>query len=225
MRRLALTAALAAFSCAEAVTPAPDLAPATHALETYFVDVGDARIRVAEAGAKTDAVVLLLHGGRFSSANWIELGTLEVLAAEGWRAVAVDLPGFGESSATEVGRADFLAALITTLGAERPVIVSPSFSGSFSLPFVTRSPARVAAFVPVGVAGSEAYLSSLAELELPTLVMWGEDDDSTPLETGRRLAETIPNAELAVFDGASHPCYLDCPDEFHGRLSAFLASL
>ena len=37
--------------------------------------------------------VLLLHGMRFSSQSWTDLGTLHVLAALGYSAVAIDLPG------------------------------------------------------------------------------------------------------------------------------------
>jgi pimeloyl-ACP methyl ester carboxylesterase len=37
--------------------------------------------------------VLLLHGMAFSSDNWQQIGTLGLIAASGWSAVAVDLPG------------------------------------------------------------------------------------------------------------------------------------
>ena len=45
------------------------------------------------AGAVT---FLLLHGAAFSSETWRELGTLQTLAALGYTAVAVDMPGPGE---------------------------------------------------------------------------------------------------------------------------------
>lgn len=37
--------------------------------------------------------VLLLHGASFSSETWLKLGTLQLLAIMGHRAVAVDIPG------------------------------------------------------------------------------------------------------------------------------------
>lgn len=37
--------------------------------------------------------VLLLHGIRFSSEDWLNIGTLQVLARLSCRAVAIDLPG------------------------------------------------------------------------------------------------------------------------------------
>lgn len=37
--------------------------------------------------------VLFLHGQAFTSKTWEALGTLALLAAEGYRAVAIDLPG------------------------------------------------------------------------------------------------------------------------------------
>ena len=44
-------------------------------------------------GGEARLCVLLLHGIRFTSENWLNIGTLETLAKAGCRAVAIDLPG------------------------------------------------------------------------------------------------------------------------------------
>lgn len=37
--------------------------------------------------------MVLLHGQAFTSKTWEELGTMAVLAANGYQALAMDLPG------------------------------------------------------------------------------------------------------------------------------------
>lgn len=50
---------------------------------------------------KNDAVyfdrlqVVLLHGQAFTSKTWEELGTMAILAVNGYQALAMDLPGRG----------------------------------------------------------------------------------------------------------------------------------
>jgi len=45
---------------------------------------------------------------------------------------------------------------------------------------------------------------ALATLAVPTLVVHGTDDDLVPIEHGRRLAETIPDAAHLWLDGVGH---------------------
>lgn len=56
-------------------------------------------LRVEHTDANSTANVLLLHGQAFSSATWMELGTIQHLAAMGYAVAAVDLPGFGKTPA------------------------------------------------------------------------------------------------------------------------------
>lgn len=37
--------------------------------------------------------VVLLHGQAFTSKTWVELGTMALLATNGYQALAMDLPG------------------------------------------------------------------------------------------------------------------------------------
>ena len=39
---------------------------------------------------------LFLHGARFTSDDWATIGALDAVAASGYHAVALDLPGFGQ---------------------------------------------------------------------------------------------------------------------------------
>ena len=63
----------------------------------FEVQVEGQAIHGRAAGPEDGAPVLLLHGAAFDSGTWEKLGTLEALAQAGFRAIAVDLPGFGAS--------------------------------------------------------------------------------------------------------------------------------
>jgi pimeloyl-ACP methyl ester carboxylesterase len=45
---------------------------------------------------------------------------------------------------------------------------------------------------------------SLSKLDIPTLVVHGDDDPLIPLEAGRDTADAIPNAELLIIKGMGH---------------------
>ena len=50
-----------------------------------------------------------------------------------------------------------------------------------------------------------------AEIDLPTLVVWGRDDTWIPVDRAERLAAAIPAAELQIVEGAGHLIQLDQP--------------
>ena len=113
----------------------------------HELDLDGKKLFYVEAGEKSEPAIVLLHGARYSSKNWRDLGTLERLAAKGYFVVALDLPGFGRSQTSEIERDELLGRILDGLGIERAVLVSPSMSGQFSFPLVTRNPERVAGFV------------------------------------------------------------------------------
>jgi 3-oxoadipate enol-lactonase len=67
------------------------------------------------------------------------------------------------------------------------------------------------------VAGMRAHdlRSRLAQINLPTLVLVGEDDRFTPLYHARLLACSIPGARLQVVANCGHAIPLERPDEFN----------
>lgn len=65
-------------------------------------------------------------------------------------------------------------------------------------------------------------MKSLSKLEIPTLVVVGDDDKPDFKAIAQHLAEKIPDADLAIVAGAGHLVGLDQPDELNALLLEFL---
>ncbi|MGC5000186.1 MULTISPECIES: alpha/beta fold hydrolase [unclassified Streptomyces] len=59
------------------------------------------------------------------------------------------------------------------------------------------------------------------EIDLPTLICWGQDDTWIPPAKGRELAARIPGARLEPITGAGHLVQEDAPAELTAALIAF----
>jgi pimeloyl-ACP methyl ester carboxylesterase len=69
---------------------------------------------------------------------------------------------------------------------------------------------------------NEDLRAFLPRVGAPTLLIWGERDDQTPLADGRLIERLIPDAGLVVFPGAGHFAYADDPGRFCRIVSHFL---
>jgi pimeloyl-ACP methyl ester carboxylesterase len=194
-----------------------------HAIAEREIGIGTGRIHALEAGPADAPSLLMLHGASFTSETWRELGTIDLVASRGLRAVAVDLPGFGRSTAVDVPRDVLLGKLIPALGLERPVVLAASMSGGFVLPLVAHDPSSVGGLVLVAPAGSAEIAKALEGTDLPLLVVWGTEDSIFPVSQADALAASVPGARKLVLEGARHPAYLDRPDEFHAALLELLS--
>lgn len=175
--------------------------------------------------------VLLLHGIRFSSETWQNLGTLLRLAQAGYRAVAIDLPGLGHSKdATapapvgELVPSSFLAAVVDALDLGPPVVISPSLSGMYSLPFLTARGSQLRGYVPVApICTDKISAADYARVKTSALIVYGDQDPMG--QTSFEHLKQLPNHRVLVMEGAGHPCYLDKPEEWHSGLLGFLQGL
>jgi len=59
-------------------------------------------------------------------------------------------------------------------------------------------------------------------IKVPTLLFWGEQDEDTPIEMGRRMEREIPGAGLVVLSPAGHYSYLDQMSIFVKALTYFM---
>jgi len=63
----------------------------------------------------------------------------------------------------------------------------------------------------------------LPQIRSSTLLIWGSEDQETPLSFGRIMEKEIPDAGLVVFEGAGHFAYLERAADFNRIVSHFLA--
>lgn len=186
-------------------------------------------VRGPEA-ADAPLTVLFLHGASYTSRVWADRGILDAVAAEGYRAVAVDLPAHGDTPdlpGAEIAPAGFLALLVGALAPPgRVVVVSPSMSGRYGLALLAERPdvdlAGFVAVAPVGIDGFERPADAPA---LPALLVWGEHDDVIPRQQAEQLRSLLPGSRLEVIAGGSHAPYDDEPATFDRVLLVFLASI
>jgi haloalkane dehalogenase len=251
-----------------------------------------------QAGDSSDRVALLIHGYPESSFMWRD--ALSALAGAGWRALAPDLPGYGDSEPDPPGTWErHIAALERFVGelelgpvalvthdwgvpiglrwacehpgAARALVIS---DGGFhsdrrwhDLANVMRTPGdgerllagytREAFFAGMRALSdgmSEAALEDywkgfaddtrraghlelyrsgdfekllpydgrLAALELPALILWGEEDRFAGVRLAHRFHEELPESELAIFAGAGHFVWDDEPERATEALVDFL---
>ncbi|XP_078399978.1 putative protein-lysine deacylase ABHD14B [Cetorhinus maximus] len=176
--------------------------------------------------------VLLLHGIRFSSETWLNLGTLQKLAEAGYQAIAIDLPGLGNSkeatapaSVGDLAPDSFLLGVLKGLELGPVVIISPSLSGMYSLPFLFGHNDMVKGFIPVAPICTEKFSAEqYTSVQTPTLIVYGAEDKPMGEASFNNL-KNLANHKVHIMKGAQHACYLNNPEEWHCTVLEFLHNL
>jgi haloalkane dehalogenase len=256
------------------------------------------RLAHREEGPADGPAALLLHGYPESSFMWRH--ALDALAAEGWRAIAPDLLGFGDSGShpphTWERHVESIERFRSDLGLDRVALVMHDWGGLIGLWWACEHPGAVSALVISasgffpdgkwhGVAqaartpgtgeemvegmtreGFEALLRQngsgfddesldeywkcfgdatrrrghlefwrsadfeklerfdgrLAELGVPTLLLWGETDPFAFVSSAHRFQREITGADLVMVEGAGHFVIDDDPERCAQEIASFL---
>lgn len=122
----------------------------------HEVPVRGRLVRYVDVGEPDRPPVVLVHGISSNWQNWLE--QLPTLAAAGYRAVALDLPGFGHSPMPdgEISMPSYAAVVdefCAALGLGAVSLVGHSMGGLISAETAISSPERVERLVIVGAAG------------------------------------------------------------------------
>jgi len=191
------------------------------ATSAHTITIAGGIVNYLKAGVDDAPTIVLLHGASYSSANWQEIGTLDLLEQNGFCAVAVDLPGFGKSSATTVHPDSWLRQFLDATKVPRPVLLAASMSGAFSFPLLIKQPERVAGFVAVAPVGILAHQQQLNRITVPVLAIWGQNDQVVSRTQGEMLVKSVPNGRLVVIPNGSHAPYMSDAERFHAELLPF----
>ena len=122
-------------------------------VERSILEVGGTRTRLLQAGpADASEAVVFVHGNPGSADDWEPLAAAAA-AQTGMRALAFDLPDFGETAAppgfdhSALGYATFLSQALERLGVERAHLVVHDFGGPIGLSYAIQHPANVKSIV------------------------------------------------------------------------------
>ncbi|KAI6233820.1 AB hydrolase-1 domain-containing protein [Aphelenchoides fujianensis] len=166
--------------------------------------------------------VLLVHDQINDSFVWSEIKTIQVLAAHGYRCVALDLPSNGRSEGPSVGspseRADFLRNFLESVQRseeESFVLVGASMAGHENI-------SRLIGVV--GIALSDTQDLQPATQLPPTLAIRGELDTSIGLSASTAF-KSFENVRQFVIPNGKHLCHLANSELFNRVLLDFLNDL
>lgn len=117
----------------------------------HFVKVGDEKVFVQEAGPGNGPTVILIH----PAGGWSEIwrSTMNALAENGYRAIALDLPPLGYSDKpttatySKTEQAHRIIGVLDSLEVSRAIFVGHSFGAGATMEALFLAPERVDALV------------------------------------------------------------------------------
>ncbi|MBI1286423.1 MAG: alpha/beta fold hydrolase [Flavobacteriales bacterium] len=66
------------------------------------------------------------------------------------------------------------------------------------------------------------HYERLNHLDLPKLILWGEEDQVLPIEYGRKIQALVPNAEFVTIEKCGHVPQYETPEKFNQIMLQFL---
>lgn len=75
-----------------------------------------------------------------------------------------------------------------------------------------------------GVRPEILLLDRLPNLEMPTFVLWGQQDTVFPVQHAKRAVDLIPDALLHIFHRCGHWPHIEHANEFNGLVGDFLVN-
>jgi pimeloyl-ACP methyl ester carboxylesterase len=139
--------------------------------------------------------------------------------------VLADAPGLKEQTPTIP---DFNASLQSSGRLLKSLFYNSSWVNddrlrqSFAHRLAANDGYTIQSFVNNPALASEFVDDKLSQIRVPTLVLWGKQDQIVPFSSGEKYAAGIPGARLVAFDKCGHLPKAEKTTEFISALEAFL---
>lgn len=185
----------------------------------------ESKIHYLTIGEKNEGSwVVLLHGKKFTADDWENIGLLDVLDQAGFKVIALNLPGYGNSEPlkSDTMLADFLADFMHQLNIDSFHLIGPSFSGEISIQFTLCYGSRLETLTLIDSVGVDQYEQRLQDIMTQTLIVWGKKDEIVPYRYALTLHEKLPNSTLYTFEDLGHTCYFEDSQTFTKILLPYL---
>jgi haloalkane dehalogenase len=156
-----------------------------------------------------DAVagLVITNTGFFPDHEWIEI------------AKTMRTPIQGEALVDSLSREGF-ATLLEEASSEFDERALDEYWKAFSTPGGRRGMLEL--YRSVDLDELKPYQRRLAALEVPTLILWGQQDEYLPLDYPSRFAGEIPGSKLVLLEGVRHFLFEDEPEHCAQELIDFL---
>jgi pimeloyl-ACP methyl ester carboxylesterase len=164
------------------------------------------------------AQMLALDGGlRVRALVLLDTACFDAWPVEGVQLIQATLPD--QETGTFVQ--DILRAAFA-LGIARQDRLEPEAVDAFVQPWADDPAAFFRAVRGLSGKGLSGRDAELADLDLPALIVWGEEDPFLPVELAERLGEALPGSTVALLPGCSHFVTEDAPQTVGPMIHEFL---
>ena len=154
---------------------------------------------------KDESVIFLLHGCPSEGASFIEW--FPVLQYCGLFPVAIDMPGFGESSGEPHrsrseynldagGPVEVLLCVMKSLSVKTAHLMGYDWGAGIALSAALAHPLRFKSVISIMPSFAEQKPAELSRLRPTTLILWVETDQFHPWKKWRSLAKSIPGGTV-----------------------------
>lgn len=200
-------------------------------MDEKYVEVDGERVFYRQVETGEVNTVLLLHGMRFSSENWVEIDALRKINQLGFNVIAIDYPGFGKSPGSKrfsissggfSASSELISSLCDVLGIEEVILVGPSMGGGIALRTLLDNPKLVKETIVIAPAGFDEFRSDLYRIDSPVHIIWGTDDSTIDISYGRRFHDLISGSSLHAIKGADHTFYMKKTTQFFSLIKKLL---